>query len=145
MTAYLVDISFLVKLLGAETVQGIPSPYLRKVDLNGTEILEEVEQEVVYDASKTRLVFGFRHIDITPGTLEVGFLEEMFAHESGEPVSWDIISERVNGSDDDYGTFHSDKVKNGLKDAKLRLNKKIEGSFGISDYFSVQNGEYRRK
>lgn len=144
MTAYLVDISFLVKLLGAEVVQGIPSPYLRKVDVSGVEMLEEVEQEIGYDASKARLNCGLRSIDITPGTLEVCFLEEMFAHESGEPVSWDLISERVNGSDDDFGTIESDKVRNGLKDTKLRLNKKIENAFGIRDYFSVQNGEYRR-
>lgn len=144
MTAYLVDISFLVELLGAETVRGIPSPYIRKVDISGAEYLEEVEQEIAYDSSKARLTCGTQSVDIN-GPLERGFLEEMFAHESGELVSWDLISERVNGDKDDFGTYHTEKVRNGLKDAKLRLNRKIESVFGISDYFSSHNGEYRRK
>ncbi len=136
MRAYLLTGEFLIRT--------IPTDYFFPGDGAKIEEMEmdEAPETLQYDKSKVILSSGSKELEIVPGSLEALFLETMFSVPSCMPVSWDAISDSMNW---EGSQINRERVRRGIKDVKSRLNEKILSNFGVTDYFTSQKSEYRRK
>ena len=131
----------------------IPQPPVQRVEIIGGQLdinpkfsdtekkiitpkIDLQSSEIKYDDDKSLIIIGNKNVSLPPYKHEHYFCQVMFEYKAKEPISWDIIYDRMNGHTTVSGGKKPEPVRENwqkVNDTMKRVNNRIKEVCGTDD------------